>query len=108
MSLSLKKLDVIKVVDPRTTSDYKSAYIYLEGAGNVSQKSYTTSSVSASSVQITAQPPNKSIYVDRKVYLQAGMRLTFTAVSTAIGQAIINPNRDAPVVGPTLLSPNCP
>lgn len=96
MSLSLKKLDVIKVVDPRCTSSYKSDYIYLEGAANVTQKSYTTTSVSTSSLQFTAQPPNRGIYVGRRPYIQTGMRLTFQGVSTAIGQTLINPNRDAP------------
>jgi hypothetical protein len=96
MSLSLKKLDVIKVVDPRCTSSYKSDYIYLQGAANVSQKSYTTSSVSTSSLQFTAQPPNRSIYVTSRPLIQTGTRLFFSGVSTAIGQTLINPNRDAP------------
>jgi hypothetical protein len=95
MSLSLKKLDVIKVVDPRVTSSYKSQYIYLEGAANVTQKSYTTSSVSNSSLQFTAQPPNRGIYCSSRPYIQVGIRLTLQGMSTANAQTLVNPGHDA-------------
>jgi hypothetical protein len=97
MSLSLQKLDVIKAIDPRVTAPGASApYVYIEGAGNVTQKSYTTTSISNSSLQFSsANPPNKKIYVDRKVYIQTGIRLSFSCVSTAALQYCITPGQDA-------------
>src|SRR6266404_4007855 len=96
MSLSLKKLDVVNVKDPRVIVNHKSDYAVLEGAQLVSQKLYTTTSVSNSSLQFSCPPPSANNFVDRKMYLQVGVRLTFTATSTATGQTILAPNFDAP------------
>lgn len=96
MSLSLKKLDVINVKDPRVQVNYKSDFVYLEGASQVSQKLYTTTSVSNSSLQFSCPPPSANNFVDRKIYLQAGIRLTFIGASTAAGQFLLNQGQDAP------------
>lgn len=97
MSLNVRKLDVTKAMDPRVTAPGASApYVYIEGAANVTQKSYTTTSVSASSLQFSsANPPNKKIFVDRKIYVRTGIRLSMSCVSTASGQSCITPGRDA-------------
>jgi hypothetical protein len=97
MSLSLQKLDVTKAIDPRVTAPGASApYVYIEGAGNVTQKQYTTTSISNSSLQFSsANPPNKKIFVDRKIYLRWGVRLFFSCVSTAALQYCLTPQSDA-------------
>jgi|GEM_PF-2636506 hypothetical protein len=96
MSLSLKRLEPINVKDPRVCVTSKSAYAVLEGASQVSQKVYTTTSVSQSSLQFSCPPPSGNNFVDRRVYIHAPLRLTMTATSTGIGQTVINPNQDAP------------
>ena len=96
MSLSLKNLEVVNVKDPRVITDYKSAYVYLQGASNISQKSYTTTSVSNSSLTFSCPPPSAQNLVDAKVYFQAPIRLIFQGLSTAPGQTIVNAYYDAP------------
>lgn len=96
MSLSLKKLEVINVKDPRVMVNTKKDYVYLEGAMNVSSKQYTTTSVSNAALNFTCPPPSMSTFVDRKTYLRASVRLTFTGLSTDIGQYLVNGNQDAP------------
>ena len=96
MSLALKKLECVNVKDPRVCVTGKTAYAVLEGASQVSQKVYTTTSVSQSSLQFSCPPPSGNNFIDRRVYVNAPVRLTFTAVSTANGQRIINLNEDAP------------
>src|SRR5208282_6938966 len=97
MSLNPQRLEVTKALDPRVTAPGASApYVYVEGAANVTQKSYTTTSVSASSLQFSsANPPNKHIFVDRKIYIQVGIRLSMSCVSTAAGQFCLTPGHDA-------------
>ncbi len=96
MSLSLKKIDVINVKDPRVIVNQKQDYVYLEGASQISQKNYVTTSVSNSSLQFSCPPPSMSTFVDRKIRFQGPVRLTFTATSTAAGESIIVPGHDAP------------
>jgi hypothetical protein len=96
MSLSLKKLDTVNVKDPRVQVNYKSDYVVLEGASQISQKLYTTTSVSNSSLQFSCPPPSGNNFVDRKVFIQAPVRLTFLATSTGAGQYILNAGQDAP------------
>lgn len=96
MSISFKKLDVVRVLDPRVSVMNKVDYVYLEGASDISQKNYVTTSVAVSSLQFSCPPPSASTFVDRKIYFHGPVRLTFTATSTATGQTILNARRDAP------------
>ena len=97
MSLNTNRLQVVKAMDPRVTSPGANVpFVYVEGAGNVTQKQYTTSSISNSSLQFSAaNPPNKKIYVDRKIKIRVPIRLSMSCVSTAAGQYCITPQHDA-------------
>jgi hypothetical protein len=97
MSLNPQRLEVTKCLDPRVTAPGASApYIYVEGAANVTQKSYTTSSASEGSLQFSsANPPNKHVFVDRKIYIQVGIRLSMSCASTGANQFCLTPGHDA-------------
>jgi hypothetical protein len=95
MSLSYQPLNVVAVRDPRTNVQSRRDYAVLRGGQQVSYKSFTTNSVSQSSIQFSAPPPSGGIIVDRKVSLTLPIRLTFTGPGTNTTN-LIQSNRDAP------------
>lgn len=95
MSLSYQPLNVVSVRDPRTNIQSRRDYAVLRGGQQVSYKSFTTNSISQSSIQFSAPPPSGGIIVDRKVSLTLPIRLTFTGPGTNTTN-LIQSNRDAP------------
>ncbi len=95
MSLNPTKLDVVQVRDPRTILTNKREFAVLKSGSQTTWKQYTSTSVSQSSIQFSCPPPSGSVIMDRKVYFTLGARLTFTGIPP-IGQAILQPGRDAP------------
>jgi hypothetical protein len=94
MSLNLTPLKVVAVADSRTVIRDKE-YALLTGGNQVSWKPYTTTSVSSSSIQFSAPPPNPKIFVDRKLYLQLPVRITLnSAVPNA--NPLLRTGYDAP------------
>ncbi len=58
MSLALKKLECVNVKDPRVCVTNRTPYAVLEGGSQISQKVFTTTSVSQSSLQFSCPPPS--------------------------------------------------
>ncbi len=96
MSLSFQKLNTVLVRDPRTIVDNMRDYAILKSGSQTTWKQYTTTSVSASSIQFSCPPPSGGIFVDRKQYFYLPIRLTMNGTSTATGQTLLNANQDAP------------
>ncbi len=101
MSLSYQRLKPVEVRDPRTILTNEREYAVLKSGSRTSFKTFTTSSVSQSSVQFSCPPPAGNIIVDRKITMTMPIRLTMTghyngALNSNLGIALLNPDTDAP------------
>lgn len=95
MSLSYQKLEPVLVKDPRVIINNKREYAVTESGQQFTSKAWTTTSVSSSSIQFSCPPPSNQIIVDRKVYFQLPVRLTF-ASSAPTSANLLQPATDAP------------
>jgi len=93
--MSFEKLNVVEVRDPRTIITNKREYAILRAGSQTTCKTFTTTSVSQSSIQFSCPPPSGSIIIDRKMYLTLPIRLVFTGTAPA-GETLLNPFQDAP------------
>lgn len=94
MSFSYQPLEPILVRDPRTILKNKRDFAVLKGGSEVNTKIYTSTSISTSSIQFSTPPPSGNVIVDRKVFMNLPVRLTFTAV--AGGGNVLQSGLDAP------------
>lgn len=90
MSLSLNRLQTVKIQDPRTAINTKRVYGLYDGGSTISIKDYSTTSYSDSNFIFSCPPPNPQIIVSREIHLQAP--ITFTVTGTApIGEYLLKP-----------------
>jgi hypothetical protein len=82
MSLSYKTLKPVRVLDPVTDVQSVKDYAILSGGGQVSWKAYTSTAISASSIQFSCPPPAGAFIVDRKQMITLPVRLTMTGTVT--------------------------
>lgn len=94
MSLSYQQLEPILVRDPKTILKNKRDFAVLKGGTEVNTKIYTSTSISSSSIQFSTPPPSGNVIVDRKVFINLPIRLTFTA--NAGGGNCLQAGLDAP------------
>lgn len=76
MSLAVDPLHSVKAIDPRVNFD-RQKYLIQQGASQVTFKNIISTSFSNSSIQFTCPPPNVNVAVDRKVFIEFPVRLTF-------------------------------
>jgi hypothetical protein len=95
MSLSYQPLQPVLVKDPRMILKNKRDYAVLKCGSQTTWKQWTTTSVSASSMQFSTPPPSGQIAVDRKCFFQCPIRLNFSG-NAPMGQLLLNPFQDAP------------
>lgn len=88
MSLAYEKLNAVTMQDPRMDFDeHNQKYVIQKPGSDISYKEVISTTSSISTFNFSAPPPNPSVVVDRRIFLKAKFRLTFTGTS----------------VGPTLL-----
>jgi hypothetical protein len=95
MSLSYQRLQPVLVKDPVSILDNVREYAVLKSGSQTTFKQFTTTSISSSSIQFSCPPPSGGIIVDRKIWFLLPVRLTITGTVSA-GEALLNPNTDAP------------
>ncbi len=95
MSLSFQKLDPVCVFDSRVMLNKYRTFPVLKSGSQTTFKSFTTTSVSTSSIQFSCPPPSGGIIVDRMVFAYFPVRLTFTGIP-AVGNTLLNGSNDAP------------
>lgn len=102
MSYSYSPLQPVLVEDPVNKVDTVHAYSVLRSGSKVSWKTYTSTSISASSMQFSCPPPSSNIIVDRNVKMQLPVRLTMAGTITTSngsfvpGCTLLNAGFDAP------------
>jgi hypothetical protein len=95
MSLSFQPLQPICVRDPRTIVADQKFYGVLKSGSQMTNKQYSTTSISTSSLQFSCPPPSGGIFIDRNVRLYVPVRLTFTG-TPPVGQTLLRSGFDAP------------
>jgi hypothetical protein len=95
MSLSFQKLEPICVFDPRVMLNKHRTFPVLKCGSQTTFKSFTTTSVSTSSIQFSCPPPSGGIIVDRMAFVYFPVRLSFQGIP-AVGNALLNASNDAP------------
>lgn len=80
MSQAIVPIKSVKAIDPRVDFAVPD-YLIHQGASDMSFRVVNAQSVSNASVNFTCPPPNVNVAVDRKVYIEMLLRLTFTGDS---------------------------
>lgn len=100
MSLSAVPTDVFKVYDPRIDVLKQREYVITKGANKVSYIPYKSLSTGNSTMSFNIIPPSRNTFVDRKMYIESTISLTFTATipagGTLAGNSIVSTLKDAP------------
>lgn len=73
-----EQLTPVTVYDPRVVEN-RNIVPVLKGAAHVDYRQITTTNVSSSSIGFSIATAGDNIYLDRKVYAQVPVRMTFTA-----------------------------
>jgi len=95
MSLAIKPVRTVRVLDPITDINQRTMYTILQGGNEVSYKTVTSTSYSNSSAQFTAPPPSPGVIVDRKIWLKMPVKIEFNGESGGIGQGLLQSGFDA-------------
>ena len=96
MSLTYEKLNPVEVRDPRTILQSQVDYAIIKSGSQTTWKSWTSPSVSNSSITWSVPPPSGGVFIDSKIYVQIPVRLTFVGNPKAVGDFLINDAYDAP------------
>ena len=95
MSLAVKPLKTVQVLDPLIDLNEEKVYAILRGGSEVSYRTVTSTSYSNSAAQFTAPPPSPGVIVDRKIYMRMPVTIDFVGVSGGAGQSLLQSGYDA-------------
>ena len=95
MSLSINKIQPVKVIDPVLDFNTENYYAILSGGERTSWKPIISTSFSNSSSTFSAPPPSPEICVSRKVKLLQPVTIDFEG-NAPINQALLQSQYDAP------------
>ena len=91
MSLSSSNLNLIPTIDPRL--DVEKLQKLLYGVETVASDSlykvFPITSINSSNFSVTANPSNKGVFIDRKIFLQIKFILTFNGNSGSAGRTLL-------------------
>jgi hypothetical protein len=92
---SVNPVQVVGIHDPVVNVNSKQAYVALKGGKYVTEKIYTSTSYSTSSIQFSCPPPSTNIIVDRLVGLTLYVQFVFD-VAPELG--VNDAPRQAPIM----------
>ena len=84
MSLNNPAIQVARVMDPRLEINRRRHYVALKGAMVNTHQQFPATNISASSVQISCNPPNRGIAVARKVLKQGEFDVIINGTNTGV------------------------
>jgi len=88
MSQAIVPVKSVKAIDPRVDFAVPD-YLIHQGASDMSFRVINAQSVSNAQVSFTCPPPNVNVAVDRKVYIEMLLKLTFTGDSGDANRPLI-------------------
>ncbi len=99
MSLSAIPNPVVKVYDPRIDVLKEREYLITKGGNKISYCPYRSMSTGSSAMAFNVIPPSRTTFIDRKMYIQSSISLTFSAnlaAAPVAGFAFVSAALDAP------------
>lgn len=99
MSLSALPTPVVKVFDPRIDVLKEREYVVTKGGNKIAFVPYRSMSTGASAMAFNVIPPSRTTFVDRKMYIQSSISVTFSAQLAAAapaGFSFVSAAQDAP------------
>lgn len=79
MSLSALPTPVVKVYDPRVDVLKEREYVITKGGNKIAFVPYRSMSTGASAMAFNVIPPSRTTFVDRKMFVQSSVSITFSA-----------------------------
>lgn len=89
MSLSIPKIPVVEVTDPRLMIDAQKDYVVLKGSEVNSWQQFNATNINSSSVQITCNPPSRNIAISRLVFKRMSFTITVTGTNTGLSPLLV-------------------
>lgn len=96
MSLGIRSLEKVKVLDSRVDLKEDSFYSVLIGSQRTTQKREVTTNVNSSTISWSIVTPSPKTLVDRKITMTVPLRLTFTGDSGNPASTLLQPGFDSP------------
>lgn len=85
MSLNVPQVSVAKVIDPRLAIRQRRDYVALKGSLVNTHQAFPATTINNSSLQITANPPNRGIVISRLVYKRVSFDITINGANPGPG-----------------------
>lgn len=95
MSLAIDPLDVVAVQEPTIQINQKKLFGVFQGGSDNVYYTYGANSNSNSQAIWNINVPSENIFIDRKIYLQSRVRLTFTGTTPDPAQNLLQSGFDA-------------
>jgi hypothetical protein len=99
MSLSALPTPVVKVYDPRIDVLKEREYVVTKGGNKIAFVPYRSMSTGASAMAFNVIPPSRTTFIDRKMYIQSSISITFSAqlgAAPVAGFSFVTAEQDAP------------
>lgn len=88
MSLSYKKLNTVKILDPRTDISEDASFGIRMPASQINYQPFVSTNFSTSIINFSANPPSNSVIMVRKVYADVQLQLDFTGTNGSGGNLL--------------------
>lgn len=95
MSLAIDRVNAVRVTDPRVEVITNPDFMVHQGGSQTTMRTFTTTSISSSSVQFSCIPPSANTFIDRNINFYLPVRLTFTG-NPGAGNRLLRSGFDAP------------
>lgn len=96
MSLNIPSVRAVKVLDPRLEINQSREYVALKGAQVNSWQQFNGTNINNSSVQITANPPNRNIAISRLVLKKYVFDISISGTNTNVAGTLLQSGYYAP------------
>lgn len=95
MSLAISPLDVVEIIEPTIKMNERKVFAVFKGGSDNIYYNYSANSSSNSQAIWNINVPSENIFIDRKIYLKARLRLTFTGTTPDPSQFLLQTGFDA-------------
>ena len=91
MSLTVERLDLVSVIDPRVDVGARARRQYgvLSSGSENTWKQFPSTSFNNNTITWSSNPPNKRIFVNRRVYMTVQFQIIITGQSAGAGIALL-------------------
>ena len=95
MSLSIEPMEVVSVVEPTLRTRERKMFAVFKGGSDNTYYSYVANSYSINQSLWNVNTPSEDMFIDRKMYIRAKLRFSFTGETPDPSQNLLQTGRDA-------------